>query len=129
MGFIALIITLLGGYGYNNGWLGMVYAGLIYSYYAVLLSSIPTLLLGLPISLLVKKYNVLEDRTILLGAAILGALFLSFTGMFFFDLFDKELFFFLIFIGALGGLLNGYIFKINLKPNKNKNFTPSARTR
>ena len=121
-GIVFLVLKLLDGSEYNNDWFGIVYAGLIYAYFAVLISSIPTLVFGYPMSLLAKKHNMLNTKVILLGATTLGALFLSFAGTIFFNTFNQELFWWLAFIGALGGLLNGYVFLSRLKPNKTIKF-------
>ena len=117
MGVVILALELLNGKPYNNGWFGMVYAGLTYSYFAVLLSSIPTIVFGLPAILIAKKYNILNIKIILIGATVLGALFLSLGGMIYSN-FDKDFFVWSMLVGALGGLLNGYVFYSRLEPNK-----------
>ena len=117
IGVIFLLSSLLSGSIYNESWWGMIYAGLIYSYFAVLLSSIPTLVLGYPAALLAKKYNAFNSNVILLGSAILGLLFLSLGVAIYIKPFTIEFFWWSMLIGALGGLFNGYIFIGRLKHN------------
>ena len=118
MGIIILFSGLVNGAGYGKGWLGMVYAGLTYSYFAVLISSIPTLILGIPAGLLAKKHNALNPTVILIGATVLGSLFLSLGAALYSSPFDVDLFWWAMIIGALGGLFNGYVFLTRFKPNK-----------
>lgn len=118
---IFLAVDLSSGSEYSNSWLGIAYAGLIYSWFAVLISSLPTIAIGLPASLVAKKNNALNAKTILLGASILGAIFLSFFGMILFNSYEIKVFIWLAFIGFFGGLFNGYIFLKVLKPNKTRN--------
>ena len=110
VGLVMLASDLIRGSEYNHGWFGIIYAGLIYSYFSLLVSSIPVIVVGLPISLIAKKYNRLNGRIILAGAGMLGALFLSISSVIFFNSFNEELICWAILIGALGGLLNGYVF-------------------
>lgn len=117
VGVIFLLSSLLSGSGYNEGWFGMVYAGLVYSYFAVLISSIPTLILGFPAALLAKKYNALNTTVILLGSTLLGSLFLSLGVAIYIKPFTIEFFWWSMLVGALGGLFNGYIFISRLKHN------------
>jgi len=117
IGIVILVSGLLSGTGYNNGWVGMVYAGLIYGYFAVLISSAPTLIFGIPVALLAKKYNALNTTAILLGATLLGSLYLSLGVSLYVSPFDIDLFWWSMLIGAFGGLFNGYVFLSRLKPN------------
>ena len=109
---------------YNKGWLGMVYAGATYSYMAVLISSIPTIVLGWPASLMADKYGCLRKQIILLGAALLGGVFLVASGALFFKATDFLIILWLFVAGALGGLLNGGVFLRYLKPHNR--FNPDA---
>lgn len=111
---VLLITELVNGRGYNNGWLGIVYGGSSFSFFALVLSTIPTIVLGIPAALLADKYNRLNRKTILIGATSLGSLFLLVFGKFYFNTFDIELLTWLVVIGALGGLFNGYVFLARL---------------
>lgn len=121
-----LITNLITDLEYKNNWLGVVYAGLIYSYFAALISSIPTILLGWPASLIAQKKNALNAKTIMPGAAILGSLYLSIFGSLLFKSLEVGVLFWLACIGFGGGLFNGYIFLKSLKPNKNRNEMDSS---
>jgi hypothetical protein len=112
-----MVVTLLKSGEYNKGWLGMVYAGSVYGYFAILLSSIPTIVFGLPVSLLVKQYNLFNRQAILLGAFILGALFLAVAGAFIFKSYSIQVFAWLFVAGGVGGLINGAVFILQMKPN------------
>jgi len=105
-----LIFELIRGSEYNHDWFVMVYAGLIYSYLSLLIFSIPLIVIGLPMSLIAKKHNLLNSKVILIGEAVLGAIFLSMGSALYFDEFNEELFWWALPIGAITGLLNGYAF-------------------
>ena len=123
IGLVFLATTLFQSGEYNKGWFGMVYAGSAYGYFAVLLSSIPTIVLGLPASLLAKKYNLLNRQVILLGAFVLGALFLAVAGAFIFKSYSIQAFVWLFVVGGVGGLINGTVFIRQMKPNNSSNLT------
>jgi len=118
VGISFLIYGLFDGSGFSNDWFAMLYAGLIYSYLTVLMSSIPTLILGTPAAFLAKKYNALNTAAILIGATILGASFLPLGLSIYAKSFDTDIFWWAMPAGALGGLFNGYVFLSRLKPNK-----------
>lgn len=86
---IAFLITeLINERKYNNGWLGIIYGGSSFSFFALLLSTIPTITLGWPACLIAKKYNMLNRKTILIGSALIGALFLPIFGYTYFSSFN-----------------------------------------
>lgn len=114
---------------YTNGWLGIVYAGSMYAYFAVPLSTAPTIVLGLPISLLAEKYGFLTKRVVLVGATITGGLFLVAAAIVFFETINLELIVWSFIAGGIGGLINGYVFQKAKKPNNRLQFdaaTPRA---
>lgn len=115
IGIAILVYGLFAGSGFSNGWFGMFYAGFIYSYLTVLMSSIPTLILGTPAVFLAKKYNALNTATILIGATTLGALCLPLSWSIYSKSFDSNIVWWAMFAGALGGLFNGYVFLSRLK--------------
>lgn len=117
IGVVFLVASLFQSGEYNKGWLGMVYAGSVYGYFAVLLSSVPTIALGLPASFLAKKYNLLKQQVILLGAFLLGAFFLAIAGSFIFKSYSIQVFAWLFIVGGIGGLINGAVFIRQIKPN------------
>ena len=118
IGVAFLVYGLFDGSGFSNGWFAMLYAGLIYSYLTVLMSSIPTLVLGTPAAFLAQKYNSLNAVTILVGATALGALFLPLGLSIYAKSFEADVFWWAMPVGAFGGLFNGYVFFSRLKPNK-----------
>jgi len=83
-GVAFLAVELVRTGGYSNGWVGLLYAGMAYAYIAALVSTIPTIVLGLPASLIARKYGVLTRKVILVVAPLLGALFLGIAGALFF---------------------------------------------
>ena len=123
VGLMIMVITLFQSGEYNKGWFGMVYAGSAYGYFAVLLSSIPTIAFGLPASFLAKKCNVLNRQVILLGAFLLGAIFLAVAGAFIFKSYSIQVFLWLFAVGGIGGLINGAVFIKQMKPNNSSNLT------
>lgn len=116
-GFTLLLIDLAGSGKYNNGWLEIVYAGAIFSYFGILMSTIPTIILGFPAGLVAKKYDALNGKVILVGATALGGIFLGISASFFFKSTDPEMFLWLFVVGGCGGMLNGYVFLRSVKPH------------
>ena len=123
VGIVFLVATLIQSGEYNKGWFGIVYAGTAYGYVAVLLSSIPTVVLGLPACLLARKYNYMSRKVILLGAFLLGALFLAVAGAFFFKSYSIQAFAWLFATGGIGGLINGAVFVRQMKPGDSPSLT------
>ena len=121
-GIVFLVADVIDKGEYSNGWLGLVYAGSVYAYFAMLLSTIPTIVLGLPMSLIAKKYGVLNQKVIFIGAAVAGGVFLAISTILYFEAADIELFLWALLVGSAGGLLNGYVFHKNSKPNKRPQF-------
>ncbi len=109
-GFILLVSELISYGKYDNGWIGFIYAGAMYSYFSALVSSVPTFILGLPSYLIAKKYNVLSKKLILVGAIALGGLYLSIASTVFFNVETLQGFLWLALAGSLGGLVNGLVF-------------------
>ena len=125
----SLISELIDKGEYTNGWIGIVYAGSMYAYFAVPISTVPTIVLGLPISLLAEKYGFLTKRVVLTGAAITGGLFLVAAAIAFFKTINIELIVWSFIAGGIGGLINGYVFQKAKKPNNRLQFdaaTPRA---
>ena len=121
VGLVFLVAMFIQEGGYNKGWLGMVYAGAIYSYFALLVSSIPTIALGWPASLIANRFHHLRKQVVFPGAALLGGVFLSVAGALFFKSTDVQIIFWLFLAGAIGGLINGAVFWAYLKPNNSFN--------
>ena len=96
----------------------MAYAGAVYAYIALLISTLPTIALGYPISLCAEKYGYLSGRVVFIGAAIIGGLFLGIASSVTIEASDAQLFIWAFIVGAVGGLFNGYIFMKQMKPNK-----------
>ena len=120
-GVTFLISELIDKGEYTNGWLGIVYAGSMYAYFSVPISTIPTIVLGLPISLLAEKYGYLTKRVVLTGAAIIGGLFLIAAAIVFFETINIELIVWSFIAGGIGGLINGYVFQ------KARNLTTASK--
>ncbi len=116
-GLIFLVVELISGGGYSNGWLGLLYAGVVYGYFAVLISSIPTIVLGWPTCLVAKKYGYLKRGYAIFGAAVLGGLFLGLASTLLFKTVTPQSLFWFALAGGVGGLINGYVFWKNMKPN------------
>lgn len=114
---VFMISMLIKDGEYNKGWLGMVYGGAVYSYFALLVSSIPTMALGWPASIIANRFGCLNKRLVLPGSALLGGLFLGVAGALFFKFTDVQIVLWLFLAGAIGGLINGTIFLRYLKPN------------
>ena len=128
-GVAFLVSELIDKGEYTNGWLGIVYAGSMYAYFSVPLSTAPTIVLGLPISLLVEKYGFLTKRVVLTGATITGGLFLVAAAIVFFETVNLELMVWSFIAGGVGGLINSYVFQKAKKPNNRLQFdaaTPRA---
>ena len=115
---VFLVSELITSGKYSNGWVGIVYAGATYGYFAVLLSSVPTIVLGLPASRIGKKYDVLNRGCVIGGAALLGGLFLGVASTMLFKATTIESFLWFALAGGLGGLVNGFVFWNYVKPNK-----------
>lgn len=117
IGIVFLLSELISSGSYNNGWLGLLYAGAVYGYFAVLISSIPTIVLGLPASMFARKYGYLRRGYIILGATVLGGLFLGVASILLFKTATLQSAFWFAFAGAVGGSINGYAFWKSMKPN------------
>ena len=115
-GLVLLVSELVGSGKYSNGWLGIVYAGAVYTYLAALISTIPTIVLGLPTSLIASKYGILNSKVILVGAAIIGGIYLGVSSLLFFKAFNLQIFLWSVLAGGCGGVLNGYVFLRAVKP-------------
>lgn len=116
-GIVFLVSDVVESGEYDNGWLGIVFAGSVYAYFSFLLSTAPTIVLGLPICLLAKKYGFLTRKVILVGAAVTGGLFLVVAALVFFDTVNIELITWSFVVGGVGGLINGYVFQKVKKPD------------
>lgn len=101
---------------YSNGWAGLVYAGATYGYFSVLISTIPTIVLGFPAALIASKYGWLKKRYILAGAVSLGGLFLGAASTVLFKEMTMQSVFWFLLAGSVGGLINGYVFWKLIKP-------------
>ena len=122
-GLVFLVSELVGSGKYSNGWLGIVYAGAVYTYLAALVSTIPTIVLGLPTSLIASKYGILNSRVILVGAVIIGGIYLGVSSLLFFKAFNLEIFLWSVLAGGCGGMFNGYILLRVVNPEKTGNET------
>ena len=118
VGFVFLISEFINAGEYNEGWLGLVYAGAVYSYFAVLISTIPTVVVGLPASLAAKKYGFLKRGYIISGASILGGIFMAIASTLLFKAVTLVSIIWFAIAGSIGGLINGYVFWRQMKPNK-----------
>lgn len=118
VGLVFLITAQIDGNEHNNGWFGMVYAGAVYGYLALLFSGIPTIAIGWPVSLIAKRLGHLNKKVVLLGSALLGSIFLSVAGAILLKSLNAQIILWLLIAGAVGGLINGVIFLRNLKPKK-----------
>ena len=117
VGLVFMVAMLIKDGEYNKGWLGMVYAGAMYSYFALLVSSIPTMAIGWPASLIADRFGRLSKQVVLPGAALLGGMCLGAAGALFFKTVDAQIILWLFLSGVIGGLLNGAVFMRYLKPN------------
>ena len=106
---------------YSDRWLGFVNAGAAYGYIALLASSVPTLVLGWPVSLFAHRHHLLKQNIVLLGAMLLGSLYLGATGSVIFKSFNLQALLLFIAAGGIGGLINGAIFFKMIKPNTSLN--------
>lgn len=117
VGLVFMVVMLIKDAEYTKGWLGMVYAGAVYSYFALLISSIPTMALGWPSSIIANRFGCLNKKVVLPGSALLGGMFLGIAGALFFKSSDVQIVLWLFLAGAIGGLINGAVFLRYLKPN------------
>lgn len=117
VGLVFMVAMFIHDGEYNKGWLGMVYGGASLSYLALLVSSIPTMVLGWPASSIANRYGYLNKEVVLPGSALLGGVFLSVAGALFVTTSDVQFVLWLILAGALGGFINGLVFLRFLKPN------------
>lgn len=102
---------------YNKGWLGMIYAGAVYSYFALFLSSVPTMVLGWPASVVANRYDCLNKKVVLSGSALLGGIFLGVVGATLFKTVEAQVVMWLLLAGTIGGIFNGVVFLKYLKPS------------
>jgi hypothetical protein len=116
-GLIFFMSELISNGKYSNSWLGLLYAGAVYSYFSVLISSIPTVALGLPASLIAKKYGYLKKSYIITGATLLGGFFLGVASALLFKIVTVQSLFWFVLAGSIGGLINGFVFLKNMKHN------------
>lgn len=126
VGMVFMVTTLIKDGEYNSGWLGMVYTGAIYGYFALIISSIPTIAFGWPASLIANRLGHLNKKVVLLGSVLLGSVFLSVAGAIFFNSIDVQIILWLFLTGAVGGLVNGAIFLRKMKPNNQKKLTQKS---
>jgi hypothetical protein len=122
--FIFVSVFFLGfklfqNYEYNSGWIGIMHFGATCGFAALLVSSLPTVILGLPAILLAQKTNLLNKKSILLGAFLLGAMFLLISGSILLNNVNPNVFLWLMLAGGFGGLINGVVFIRFLKINQN----------
>ena len=110
VGLVFMVVMLIKDGEYNKGWLGMVYAGAVYSCFALLVSSIPTMVLGWPASIMANRSGCLSRKVVLPGSALLGGMFLGVAGALFFKSSDVQVALWLFLAGAIGGLINGAVF-------------------
>ena len=110
VGLVFMVVMLIKDGEYNKGWLGMVYAGAVYSCFALLVSSIPTMVLGWPASIMANRFGCLSRKVVLPGSALLGGMFLGVAGALFFKSSDVQVALWLFLAGAIGGLINGAVF-------------------
>lgn len=118
VGFVFMVAMLIKDGEYNKGWLGMVYGGAVYSYFALFVSSIPTMALGWPASIIANRFDCLTKKVVLPGSALLGGLFLAIAGALFLKSSEIQIVLWLFLAGTIGGLINGSVFMRYLKPNK-----------
>jgi hypothetical protein len=121
VGLVFMVVMLVKEGEYDKGWFGMVYAGAVYSYFALLLSSIPTMVLGWPASVIADRYGYLSKKVVLFGSALLGGVFLGVVGSAMFKTVDTQVVLWLFLVGTIGGLFNGVVFLRYLKPNDSFN--------
>lgn len=107
-----LVAGVIDSGAYDKGWSGVIFAGSVYAYFALLLSTAPTIILGLPMSLLARKHGVLNRKVIFTGATVAGGLFLAVSDTFLSKTVNIELFLWSFVAGGLGGLFNGYVFSV-----------------
>lgn len=109
-GLILLVSDLISSGKYSHGWVSLVYAGAIYSYFSALISTIPTIVLGFPAAVIASRYRWLKKCYILAGAASLGGLFMGAASTVLVKGPTMESVFLFLLIGSVGGLINGYVF-------------------
>lgn len=114
---------------YNKGWLGVVYAGAVYSYFALVLSSIPAMVLGWPAGVIADRYGYLNKKVVLPGSALLGGVFLGVVGAVLFKTIDAQVVLWLFLAGTIGGLINGIVFLRYLKPDNSFNSDAKSAAR
>ena len=95
---------------YNSGWIGIVHIGTVYSFIAFLLSSIPTVIMGLPVALFFHKFKRINMTGSLITSFILAALFMTAVTILFFSQVDIEIRLFMILTGGTAALANGAVF-------------------
>jgi hypothetical protein len=116
-GIVILVAEVIDSGAYDKGWLGIIFAGSAYAYFALLLSTVPTIILGLPMGLMAKKYGILNKKVIYMGAVVAGGLFLAVSDILFFKAVNIELILWSFVVGGIGGLVNGYVFSEAYEPN------------
>jgi len=126
-GVVFMVSEAINSGEYNNGWLVIVFAGSIYAYLSLLLSTAPTIVLGLLISSLANKYGILNHKVIFAGAPVLGGLFLATAAILFFRTVDIELVMWSFIAGCVGGLFNAYVFQKVKRPNIGLQIDAAAR--
>jgi len=126
VGLVFMVAMFIHDGEYNKGWLGMVYGGAGFSYFALLVSSIPTLALGWPASIIANRFGYLNKKVVLPGAALLGGVFLGVAGALLSGSSNVQSVLWLFLAGAVGGLINGAVFLRYLKPNPRLVRTPGT---
>ena len=121
VGLVFMVSMLIKDGEYYKAWLGMVYVGAVYSYFALLVSSIPTMVLGWPASIIANRHGCLNKKVVLPGSALLGGMFLGVGGALLFKSSDVQIVLWLFLAGAVGGFINGAVFLRYLKPNNSFN--------
>jgi len=124
--FVFMIAILVKKGEYDEGWLGIVLAGAVYGYFALLLSSIPTMVFGWPASVIAERHGYLNKKVILSGSTVLGGVFLGIVGVLLFKSLDAQLVLWMVLAGTLGGFVNRVVFLRYLKPNNS--FNPDANS-
>lgn len=119
-GLFALAFELISRGRYSERWLGLWYAGAVYSCVAVLIAGIPTVVVGLPAALMAQRHDCLTKGSVIFGAAILGGASLCAIAALFFNNITVQTFLWFLLVGASGGVLNGFVFWRNIQASRKR---------
>lgn len=122
IGIVFFVTQLIHTGELSSNSLGMLFAGNGYAFIALIISSVPTFVLGYPISLYAHKKGFLSKKVILIGSPVIGGLYLSIASIIYITNPSLESLLWIMLIGCGGGLFNGYIFMRCLKPNNTVKF-------